>query len=397
MALLKQQKEEFTFVLVGDGKVIEPVKQHARKLGIENLCRFTGRIPFEQVPRYLSCMDIMPIPRLSSAVTEMVSALKPLEAMAMGKAVVLSDVSPHKTMAGTNERARLFRKNDVQDLAQVLCELIHNQAERSRLGVAGRKWAEQERSWDRVSNDYALALQQLINKRTAPIKKINSSAKQLDQITLGLIADQFTTDTLASAVKVIPLSPANWRQQLANQKIDAIFVESAWKGNNGQWHCKVGYYSDAEFTDLAELLAYCRIANIPSLFWNKEDPVHFDRFRRAASLCDHVFTTDSRRIIPYLRIADTFTKTASSCPFYASPKIHNLLPSTRPWQPTVAYGGTYYGKRYPERTEYMDKIMSAAAPLGLTIYDRQHADPASPYKYPSGLGNYVEGDLATLT
>ncbi|WAM50923.1 hypothetical protein, partial [Vreelandella venusta] len=83
--------------------------------------------------------------------------------------------------------------------------------------------------------------------------------------------------------------------------------------------------------------------------------------------------------------------TASSAPFYASPKIHNLLPSSREWQPTAAYGGTYYGKRYPERTEYMDKIMSAAAPLGLTLYDRQHDDPASPYKYPGGLGSYVAG------
>ncbi|GEK52996.1 glycosyltransferase [Vreelandella venusta] len=395
LAKLKAQGQEFVFVLVGDGKVIDTVKAKAKQLGIEKACRFTGRVAFEQVPRYLSCMDIMPVPRLSSAVTEMVSPLKPLEAMAMGKTVVLSDVSPHKTMAGKNERAQLFQKDSADDLCLVLKALIDSPAERQRLGKAAKEWIDQERTWKHVTRRYADSLQ-LVRanqhaKNTSVPKK--TKPKPLEQITLGLIADQFTTDTLASAVKVVPLSPENWREELANQPIDAMFVESAWKGNDWMWHRKVGYYSDEEFAPLSELLEHCRQNDVPSLFWNKEDPVHFDRFRKAARLCDHVFTTDSRRIIPYLSTPSAFTQTASSAPFYASPKIHNLLPSTREWQPTAAYGGTYYGKRYPERTEYMDKIMSAAAPLGLTIFDRQHDDPDSPYKYPGGLGSYVAGSL----
>lgn len=400
MATLKKNGQVFTFVLVGDGKVIDTVKAKAKELGIEGECRFTGRVPFEEVPRYLSCMDILPIPRLSSAVTEMVSALKPLEAMAMGKALVLSDVSPHTTMAGPNgERARLFTKDSAKALSDALQALIDSPQERARLGQAARAWIEQERTWNHVTRRYADALQRVRRNRAAEVAKATlasgkNNAKRLEQITLGLIADQFTTDTLASAVKVVQLSPENWREELAQQPIDAMFVESAWKGNDWQWHRKVGYYSDEEFAALDALLAHCRKQGIPSLFWNKEDPVHFDRFRKAASLCDHVFTTDSRRIIPYLATPGALTQTVSSCPFYASPKIHNLLPSTRAWQPTAAYGGTYYGARYPERTEYMDKIMSAAAPLGLTIYDRQHADPDSPYKYPGGLGGYVAGDLS---
>jgi FkbM family methyltransferase len=393
LALLKKQGEDFIFVLVGDGKVMDMVKARAQALDLHDRCRFTGRVPFEEVPRYLSCMEIMPVPRLSSAVTEMVSALKPLEAMAMGKAVVLSDVSPHKTMAGNNERARLFLKDDSEDLARSLRELMHDPKERERLGMAARAWVVQERSWKHVTAAYAQALEQ-VRSSVGSLSATGSEPKTLDQITFGLIADQFTTDTLASAVKVLPLSPDNWKQELAEKPIDVLFVESAWKGNNGQWHRKVGHYSDEEFAPLEALLAYCREQGIPSLFWNKEDPVHFERFIKAASLCDHVFTTDSWRIIPYLATSGARTKTSSSCPFYASPKIHNLLPSTRAWQPTAAYGGTYYGARYPERTEYMDKIMSAAAPLGLTIYDRQHADPASPYKYPSGLGGYVAGGLS---
>ncbi len=391
MAKLKQQKQEFVFVLVGDGKMIDTVKAKAKALGIEEQCRFTGRISFDEVPRYLSCMDIMPVPRLSSAVTEMVSALKPLEAMAMGKAVVLSDVSPHLTMAGNNERALLFQKDSVDSLTETLSTLIQQPELREKLGGAARRWIEQERTWQYVTQNYHHALQRLWQ---TPAASVQQPAKTLDQITLGLIADQFTTDTLASGVKVVKLSPENWQQEIADQPIDVMFVESAWKGNDWAWHRKVGYYSDEEFAPLSALLAHCREKGIPSLFWNKEDPVHFDRFRKTAALCDHVFTTDSRRIIPYLATPGALTQSVSSCPFYASPKIHNLLPSKRSWQHTAAYGGTYYGKRYPERTEYMDKIMSAAAPLGLTIYDRQHDDPESPYKYPGGLGSYVAGSLS---
>ncbi|RAU19174.1 glycosyl transferase group 1 [Nitrincola tibetensis] len=394
LAELKKAEIEFRFVLVGDGKVIDLVKAKAKALKIENECRFTGRIPFDQVPNYLACMDIMPIPRLSSAVTEMVSPLKPLEAMAMAKAVVLSNVSPHKVFAGNNERGRLFQKDSVASLTETLKELIANPNERERLGQAARQWIEKERTWNQVTSHYSSFINRLLHQQAKSRSQRKTQCKTLDQITIGLIADQFTTDTLASAVKVVRLSPDNWQQELSQQPIDAMFVESAWKGNDWEWHKKVGYYSDEEFAPLAALLTYCRKQGIPSLFWNKEDPVHFDRFRKAASMCDHVFTTDSRRIIPYLGTPNAITQTASSCPFYASPKIHNLLPSTRPWQQTAAYGGTYYGKRYPERTEYMDKIMSAAAPLGLTIYDRQHDDPESPYKYPGGLGGYVAGSLS---
>lgn len=395
LAEVRRAGYAFHFVLVGDGKVIETVKERAQAVGIADCCRFTGRVRHDEVPHYLSCMDILPIPRLSSAVTEMVSALKPLEAMAMGKAVLLSDVSPHLTMAGADcARARLFSKDSVESLKNGLIALINDPEARNQLGKAARQWIEQERTWEHVTRRYGDALSALIATPETSEKIYARPAKSLSEITLGLIADKFTTETLANAISHVPLSPNNWRAELSEHHIDAVFIESAWSGNDGQWHRGVGFYSEEEFTRLRELLEYCRIRQIPTLFWNKEDPVHFDRFRPAAALCDHVFTTDSRRIVPYLGTPDAVTKTASSCLFYASPSIHNLLPSSRAWSAKAAYGGTYYGGRYAERTAYMNRIMSAAAPLGLAIYDRQHSDPQSPYKYPSGLGSYVEGGLA---
>ncbi|QCZ92407.1 glycosyltransferase [Salinimonas iocasae] len=391
LSQLKENGQDFIFLLVGDGKVFDAIKEQAHNSGIDENCRFTGRVAFEEVGEYISCMDIMPIPRLSSPVTEMVSALKPLEAMAMGKAVILSDVSPHITMAGNNERALLFQKDSAASLANTIKRLILSPELRERLGSKARSWIESNRNWNKVSQNYSSALHHLLTENSK--KTTSFKSKTLADLTIGIIADTFTTDTIASAVNTVALSPENWKSEIESEKVDVVFVESAWKGNDWQWHKKIGYYSDEEFSTIKALLHYCRATNIPTLFWNKEDPVHFERFKKVASQCDHVFTTDSRRIIPYLGIPNAITKTASSCPFYASPKIHNLLPSTKKWESTVAYGGTYYGARYPERTEYMDKIMSAAAPLGLTIYDRQHNDPDSPYKYPGGLGSYVAGSL----
>ena len=162
LALLKQRNLDFHFVLVGDGKVIDTVKAKAKQLGIEDECRFTGRVPFDQVPAYLSCMDIMPIPRLSSAVTEMVSPLKPLEAMAMAKAVVLSDVSPHKIFAGDNQRAQLFLKDNKVDLANTLQGLMQSPERRLVLGQAARQWIEQQRTWQHVTQDYSASIEQFL-------------------------------------------------------------------------------------------------------------------------------------------------------------------------------------------------------------------------------------------
>jgi glycosyltransferase involved in cell wall biosynthesis len=391
LADLKKKQVDYIFLLVGDGKVLEVVKSRAAELDIMSHCRFPGRVPFDVVPDYISCMDIMPIPRLSSAVTELVSPLKPLEAMAMAKAVVLSDVAPHKVFAGNGDRAVLFEKGSRASLLAVLEQLIQQPDVRRDLGRAARDWVVNERRWQQIASEYSRLLNEMLQQQNC--REEEPQARGLNEITLGLVADLFTTTTLSSAVKIVPLSPENWQKEIEIEKLDAVLIESAWKGSKGSWYRKVGYYSDEEFAPLQELLGYCREKAIPSLFWNKEDPVHFERFKEAAALCDHVFTTDSRRIIPYLLLKNSCIKTASSCPFFASPAIHNLLPSTSKWSDTALYGGTYYGDRYPERSLYMDMIMSAAAPLGLTIYDRQHKDPQSPYKFPDGLDAYVAGDL----
>lgn len=166
LAELSRRGIDYTFLLLGKGNAIENIRAHAEARGMDGSCRFPGQVPFDQVQDFMACMDVVVIPRLSLPVTEVVSALKPLEAMAMGKALVLSDVSPHRIMAGegADQRAWLFPPGDAHGLADALEGLIRNATERARLGRAGRAWVETERNWEAVTAKYSEALVAMLTK-----------------------------------------------------------------------------------------------------------------------------------------------------------------------------------------------------------------------------------------
>ncbi|RCK69143.1 glycosyltransferase [Desertihabitans brevis] len=387
-ASLRGRGARFQVVLAGSGSAEEELRELAEELDLGETVTFLGRLPAEEMPRLMSVLDVVVCPRLSVAVTELVAPLKPLEAMSAGKAVVLSDLAPHRDIAGgAGDRAVLFEAGNADALADVLADLVDQPETRADLGRTARLWCVDERSWSDLATTLQHHHQQVLAAPTT------SDLPSVGSLRVGLVADEFTTATLRGTVDVVPLDRGAWREQLAG--LDLVFIESAWNGNGGQWHRGVGYYSPEEHRDLAELLEQARRDEIPSIFWNKEDPVHFNRFVRTAAMCDHVFTTDADRVVPYLEASQAVgvVRTASSLPFYAQPAIHNPLPSSRPFETTVAYAGTYYGDRYPERSKQLVKLLEAAEPIGLAIYDRQAAIPDSPYHFPADLRPAVRGAL----
>ena len=387
-AVLRDEGVGFQVVIAGSGSAAAGLKEQVARLGLDDHVRFVGRVPGDHMPRLLSLFDIMPCPRLSQAVTEMVSPLKPLEAMSSMKAVVLSDVAPHRDIAGADQsRALLFPAGDARALADVLRRLVQEPDLRADLGRTGRLWCLDERTWK------GLATTVLGAHREATVVHDHSAVDgpALATLRVGLVADEFTTQTLAASVQVVPLDRNGWRDQVAG--LDLVFIESAWKGNGGTWHRGVGRYSDEEHADISGLLALARELGVPSVFWNKEDPVHYDRFVATASLCDHVFTTDGNRVLPYLAAGVGTVRTASSLPFYAQPRIHNPLPATREYEPTVVYAGTYYGDRYAKRSAELTRLLETCRPFGLAIYDRQADIPDSPYHFPPAFRGSVRGSL----
>ena len=104
-------------LLVGGGLEDQKLRQQAQQLGIADRVVFTGRVPNDQVERYYSLLDLALFPRHSLRLTETVTPLKPLEAMAVGAVCLASDVGGHQELITDGETGFLFRAGDAQALA----------------------------------------------------------------------------------------------------------------------------------------------------------------------------------------------------------------------------------------------------------------------------------------
>ncbi len=138
----------FKTLIVGDGVELKNLKSFSSKHGLDSFVVFTGRVPFEQVEDYYSLIDICPFPRKGLPVCEMVSPLKPFEAMAMGKAIVSSDVAALAEIINIGHTGLTHRKDDAKDLADKLEQLIINRTFRNDLGKNSRRWVQAERDWN---------------------------------------------------------------------------------------------------------------------------------------------------------------------------------------------------------------------------------------------------------
>jgi len=123
-----------------------------------------GRVPHEEVERYYSLIDIAPFPRKPWPVCEMVSPMKPLEALAMEKAVVASDVRALAEMIQDQRTGLLFRKGDVSSLADVLARLMADPELRRNLGREGRAWVAAQRTWRAVGANAATIMDGVLRR-----------------------------------------------------------------------------------------------------------------------------------------------------------------------------------------------------------------------------------------
>ncbi len=147
---MREHRDDFHVLVVGDGAHQRALHALVEELDLGDEITFTGRIPHEDVEEYLSLIDITPFPRKPLKVCELISPIKPFEAMAMRKTVVASDVAALAEIVEDGVTGRLFAKGDPEDLARVLEELLDVPEERARLGDAARTWVVEERDWRRI-------------------------------------------------------------------------------------------------------------------------------------------------------------------------------------------------------------------------------------------------------
>lgn len=149
--MLKEEREDLAFLFVGDGAELAEYRERVETEDLFDVVTFTGRVPHDEIEDYYSLIDICPFPRLPLPVCEMVSPLKPFEAMAMEKAVIASNVDALAEIVADGDTGLLFEKGDSQSLAQALRRLLNDLELRARLATSGRRWVEQEREWRKLA------------------------------------------------------------------------------------------------------------------------------------------------------------------------------------------------------------------------------------------------------
>ena len=147
MAMLNERGIPFNGLLVGDGEMLAPLRRMVEERGLSDIVRLPGRVPHDQVRRYYSLIDIAPFPRKPFRVCELVSPMKPFEAMAMAKAVVVSDVAALADMVDDGRTGMTFAKGNANDLADVLALLLRSDELRHELGASARNWVLSNRTW----------------------------------------------------------------------------------------------------------------------------------------------------------------------------------------------------------------------------------------------------------
>lgn len=216
-----------------------------------------------------------------------------------------------------------------------------------------------------------------------------------DQLKVAVILDDFSMKAWTPEWQVSTLSVKAWLEQLNDEDFDFLFVESAWAGNGGAWSYHLTG-SSAPRPAFVEMVNAFKDRGVPTVFWNKEDPPHFEDFLDSAKLFDFVLTSDSRMIERYQ--AALGHNRVASLSFGAQPHFHNPVRPVNQERRDVAFAGMYFSHKFPERREQMDIVLGGAVdispklPNGLDIFSRQHGGEEK-YQFPEPYASHVVGSL----
>jgi spore maturation protein CgeB len=225
-------------------------------------------------------------------------------------------------------------------------------------------------------------------------KKISKEIKDIKDLNIACIFDEFSMESFSKECKLITFTQNNWFEIFEKENPDILFVESAWRGNNNAWQYKIAKYNNQDKTQLENLIQYCKYKNIPTIFWNKEDPIHFEKFIDTAKLFDYIFTTDRNMISKYKELANN--ENVYSMPFSAQPKSHNPIKSFNR-ENGVCFAGSYYGNRHQDRKNDMDEVLEICKDYNLSIFDRNYEatkqNSKSPFRFPDKFQTNIKGTL----
>ncbi len=160
-------KPDVRVLLVGGGPQDAALKAQVAQLGLSDRVVFTGRVPHAEVQRYYDLVDLLVYPRHSMRLTELVTPLKPLEAMAQGRLLLASDVGGHRELIRDGDTGKLFRAGSAPALAQAALDLLAAPQTWPAVRAAGRRFVETERNWTVSVSHYPAAYAKVLGRGSA--------------------------------------------------------------------------------------------------------------------------------------------------------------------------------------------------------------------------------------
>lgn len=215
-------------------------------------------------------------------------------------------------------------------------------------------------------------------------KKIgNKLITNLKEVKALSILDPISEHCWGTEFSLFPLERKKFMEHIAISNADFAFFESAWQANKKSWIYAFNSpeLKHANAQDLLKSIEYLHQRQIPTVFWNKEDPMHYKMFLSIAKKMDYIFTTDSNLIEQYQK--DCSNKNVFSLKFAAPIKETNPINRFKTKNQSVCFAGTYYAKNHSDRKKQMDSILPALLEYDGVIYDRASDSKSENYEFPA--------------
>jgi len=164
MPALLERRPRAQLLMVGGGPMEAALKLQAKHSGVADKIRFVGRVPHQEVERYYALIDLLAYPRKAMRLTDLVTPLKPLEAMAQRKLVVASDVGGHRELIQDGVTGTLFPAGDRAALAEALAGLFDRRDQWEVRRDCARRFVERERNWSANVANYAPVYERLTER-----------------------------------------------------------------------------------------------------------------------------------------------------------------------------------------------------------------------------------------
>lgn len=331
MSHLLRRGTKVRCLIVGDGVARQNLIDQAQRLGISDRVAFTGRVPHDQVLDYHGLIDLFVLPRTLARVCQLVSPLKPIEAMGTGRALLLADVAVLRELAADSNAAELFAAEDAIALADLVDELISDVPRRRELGGRAAAWVRQNRTWDvngrayvelyaclgavdtsrlrPATSDSGLVMERRTGSGSASATAVGANLRvsfspgqrllspqsalppQAGDPVLAGVWRAVTAEALRPDCGVDTLLPHNATHMLEDSEAAAVLIETAAMGAGHPW----AYLGSPAAPELEKILArvieQARSQGRPVVLWDNLEHRPEPGIQRLARRCDLVVGT----------------------------------------------------------------------------------------------------------